>query len=87
VITADERHTVWVSDFEAEEEEERFEGVEAPIHKVSHEQVVGVRHVAAHSEEFHKVMELTVYVAAYCYGGVDGDDVALFDQKLPSLVA
>jgi hypothetical protein len=31
----------------------------------THEQVIGVRHIATHSKEFHQIMELAVYVAAY----------------------
>lgn len=31
----------------------------------THEQVIGVRHVATHSKEFHQVVELAVYIAAY----------------------
>lgn len=31
----------------------------------THEQVVGVRHIATHSKEFHQIMELAMYVAAY----------------------
>lgn len=31
----------------------------------THEQVVGVRHIATHSKEFHQIMELAVYIAAY----------------------
>lgn len=32
-------------------------------------------------------MKLTVNVAAYCDGGIDRDDIALFDQQFSRLVA
>ena len=86
MIAADEGDAVGVADFEAEEEQERFEGVEATVDEVAHEEVVGVRHVAANAEEFHQVVELAVDVAAYCDGGVDCHDVAFFYQELACFV-
>lgn len=35
MVAADEGHAVWVADFEAEEEEERFERVEAAVYEVA----------------------------------------------------
>ncbi len=87
VVATDERDAVGVSDFEAEEKQEGFQRVEATVNEVPHEEVVGVRHVAAHSEELHQVVELAVYVPAYCDWGVDCDDIAFFYQQLACLVA
>ena len=87
VVAADEGDAVGVADFEAEEEQEGFERVEAAVDEVAHEEVVGVRHVAADAEELHQVVELAVDVAAYCHWGIDSDDVAFFYQELACLVA
>ena len=34
----------------------------------THEEVVGIWVRSTNSEELHKVMELTVYISAYCDG-------------------
>lgn len=35
VVAADQRYSVWVANFEAEEEEEGFEGVETAVNEVA----------------------------------------------------
>jgi len=87
VVPADQGHAVWVADFEAEEEEEAFEGVESSVDKVAHEEVVCVGHVPAYSEQFHQVVKLPVYVPAYCDWGVDLDDIGFFDEEFAGFVA
>ncbi|KAL9581969.1 MAG: hypothetical protein Q9212_003570, partial [Teloschistes hypoglaucus] len=87
VVASYECDAIWISDFEAEEEEEAFEGVEPPVDEIAHEEVVGVWDVSADSEELHQVVELAVDVAAYCYWGVDLDDVAFFYEELSRFVA
>ena len=42
--------SVWVANFEAEEEEEGFERVKAPVNEVAHEQVVCVRYITTNPE-------------------------------------
>jgi hypothetical protein len=78
VVAADEGDAIRVADFEAKEEKEGFEGVEAPVHEIAHEEVVGVGYVAANSEQLHQVVKLSVYVTAYCDRCIDCDDVAFF---------
>lgn len=87
MVPANERHAVWVPNFEAEQEEEGLERVEPAVDKVAHEEVVRVGDVAADAEELHQVVELAVDVAAYCHGRVDGHDVAFFDEELAGFVA
>ena len=87
VIASDQSYAVGIAYFEAEEEEEGFEGVKASVHKVAHEQIVCVGHVAPDSEEFHQVVELAMNVSAYCDGRVNLNDVAFFDEKLSRFVA
>ena len=87
MVAPDECDAVWVADFEAEEEEEGFERVEAAVDKVAHEEVVCVWYISADSKQLHQIVKLPVYVAAYCDRRIDGDDVAFFDQELSRLVA
>jgi hypothetical protein len=87
VVTADEGYPIWIPDFEAEEQEKGFERVEPPIDEVAHEEVIRVWNIAANAEEFHQVMELAVDVTAYRDGGVDGDDIAFFDEQFSRFVA
>jgi len=70
VVAADERDAIWVAHLQAQQQQERLERVEAAIHKVAHEQVVGLRHVAADAEELHQIMELAVDVTAYLRGWI-----------------
>jgi hypothetical protein len=35
MIPANECYPVWIPHFQAEEKKERFEGIEAPVHKVA----------------------------------------------------
>ena len=61
--------------FEQEQSGQRFEAVVASIHKVTHEDVVGVWDLAAPSEQLLQVVELAVDVAADGDGRVDWLDV------------
>ena len=62
---------VGVADFETEEEEEGFERIEAPVNEVAHEEIVCVWYIATDSKQLHQVVELAMYVAAYCDGRID----------------
>ena len=68
VVAADEGDAVGVADFERQQQEERLHAVEAAVHKVAHEKVIGVGDVAAHFEQFFEIVKLTVDVAANLRG-------------------
>lgn len=87
VVASYQCDAIWIPDFEAEEEEEAFEGVEPAIDEIAHEEVVGVWDVSADSEEFHQVVELSMDVSAYCYWGVDLDHIAFFYEELARFMA
>lgn len=53
------------ANLERDKEGYSLDGVIPSINIISHEQIVGVRARASDAEEFHQVMELPVYVAAY----------------------
>ena len=87
MVPSDQGYAVWVTDFEAEKQEEGFEGIEAAINEVTHEKVVRIRYVAADAKKLHEIMELTMNVAADGDGGVNLDDVAFFNEDLARLMA
>lgn len=65
MVSTDQRDTIWIADLEGQQEEERLDGVVAPIDKVTEEQVVLVGTFAADLEQLDEVVELPVDVAAY----------------------
>ena len=64
VIASDESDTFRVAHLKSQEEEECLDGVVATIHEVAHEEIVGVGALAAHLEQLHQVIELTMDVTA-----------------------
>ena len=48
---------------EAQEKQEGLDAIEASVHKVAHEQVVGLRAVPADLEELQKVVKLAMDVS------------------------
>jgi len=87
VVAPDERDAVWVPHFVREQEEERLDGVEASVHEVAHEEVVGVWTETTDFEELHHVPELAVDVTTNCNWRIDDLDVRLLDQDFSSLQA
>jgi len=77
VVASNQCDAVRVAHLESKEEEEGFDRVEASIHKVSHEEIVGVRDIGTNLEEFHEVIELSMDVSTDCNWGVDPLNVAL----------
>ena len=51
VVAAQQRHARGVPRFEEEQEREGFQGVEAPVHEVAHEDVGGVGHLPTRGEQ------------------------------------
>ena len=49
---------------EGQEQQKGLHAVEAAVHEVPHEEVVGLRAVAPNLEQLHEVVELAVDVAA-----------------------
>ena len=63
VVSANQANAVWVPQLKQEEQRDGLDGVRATIDVVSEEQVVRVRHVAAHFEQFQHVIELAMDIA------------------------
>ena len=87
VVATEHCNTVWIADFESDEEEESFEGVETAIDVVAHEEVVGLRRVATNKEQFTEVVELAVDIADDRHWGRDHLHGRLFSENFLGLLA
>ena len=87
VVPPDQGHQVRIADFVCEKKQEGLDAVEAAVHEIAEEKVADSGDVAPVFEEFEKVVELSVNVAADGYGRIDPLDVALLDQNLAGLGA
>ena len=47
MVSSEQGHVCWVSSFQQHEQREGFKAVVAPVHKVTHENVVCAGHLAA----------------------------------------
>lgn len=87
MVAPDQVDPVGVAHLEGEEQQDRLDRVEAPVHVVAQEEVVLLGHPAPRFEEVQQVPELAVDVAAYNQGRVQPLDVALFDEDFLDLVS
>lgn len=87
MVSSYQGNAIRVAHFEAQEQEERLNRIEAPVNEVAHEKVVGIGDVTANPEEFHQVVELAMNIAAYRDWSIHADHVSFLDQKLSCLVA
>lgn len=53
MISSNQGNSVSVPDFQGQQEQESLNRVEASVHEVSHEDVVGLGAVSSHLEELH----------------------------------
>jgi len=81
MVASNERYSVWVTNFEAQKQEERFERVETAVNEVAcilsvrkcmarfgwltHKEVVRVRYVSTDPEELHQVVKLAMNITTY----------------------
>ena len=74
-------------DLEEEDVEEGLHAVEAPVHVVAHEEVVGVGQLATDLENLKQIEELAVGVAADRHWRTHVDQVGLLAENLLGLLA
>jgi len=87
VIATKQGDLVRPSGLEQEQSGESLEAVVASVHKVPHEDVVGVGHLAAASKQLLQVVELAVDVAAHGDGREDWLHVGLLQKQVTNDVA
>lgn len=87
VVSSEESDVGWVLELQAEQKLERFDGVEASIDEVTHENVASVWNLSSLVEELQKVMELAVDISANGDWSFDWLDVAFLDEDLFDLLA
>ena len=86
VVASQQSHSVRPASFEDHQPGERLQAVVTSVHKVPHEDVVGVRRRAALSEQLLQVVELAVDVPTDSHGGADRLDVGLLQQEITDQV-
>lgn len=64
VVSAQNGDSVAVAHLEADEQRDGLDGVVATIYVISHEEVVGIRRLAANSEQLDQVIPLAMNIAA-----------------------
>ena len=64
MVTAQDRDSLGVTNFEADEKRDGLDRVVATINVVTHEQIVVVRQLTANIEQLLQIVKLTVYVSA-----------------------
>ena len=94
MVSSKDSHSVFESNFENNQESHSFHRVVPPVHIVSHEEVVGVwtfttyttnKSKFTNSEEFHKIVELSMYVSADSDWAPDSLDIAFFWENFLGL--
>lgn len=80
MVASEDGESFFVSNLEAEEEADSFEGVVASIHVISQEEIVSIGDIPSDSEEFHEVVELPVDVTADVDWCADVDDIGFFGK-------
>merc|ERR1712216_165040 len=65
MIASQQRHMLWVAGFEQHEKRETFKAIISTIHIVTHEDVVGVWHLASLVEQLQQIVELSMYVTTH----------------------
>jgi len=87
MIAPNQSYPVWIPHLQAQQQEERFEGIESAVDEIAHEEIIRIWHIASYAEELHQIVELPVDVTAYRDGCVDSNDISLFNQEFAGLVA
>ena len=72
VVAAEQRDAVGVTRLQGEEQLDTLHAEVAAIHVVAHENVFGVRHISAETEQLAQVVELTMDVSANANGSGNG---------------
>lgn len=67
VVTAQDGDALAIANLQGHQKCHGLHGVVSTVHVVAHEQVVGVRRLAAYPEELHEVVKLTVDISAHCH--------------------
>lgn len=64
VVAPQQRDFAGVADLQRQQQQESLDTVHAPVHVVTHEQVVSLGYISAHYEQLLQVVHLPVDVAA-----------------------
>jgi len=86
VISTKNRHSVFVSTFESNEERNSFDRIVTTVDVVTHEKVIRVGAFASDSEELDEVVKLSVNITANSDRATNRLDVRFVHENFASLV-
>ena len=82
MIAAEDGDPAAVADLQGDKQGNGLDAVVAPVHVVTHEEIVCVRRLAPNPEQLHEVVELAVHIAADRHRTLDTLNIALHRQNL-----
>ena len=80
VISSNQMDSIWVTDFESEEEKESFDAIKSSVHEISHEEVVGLGTLSAHFEQLHQIIELAMNITTDGQGSFNLDYICFVGE-------
>ena len=64
VVASDQGYSIGVSHFKSQQQQKSLNAVVASVHKITHEQVVGVGALATYFEQLNQIIKLSVDISA-----------------------
>ena len=82
MVASQQSDMSWVFNLQAKQQLESFHRIKASVDEVTHENISSFWDLASFLEKLEQIVELTVYVSAYCDGGLHRLNVALFNENI-----
>lgn len=86
MVAAKNRHAIFVSNLEGDEQRDGFDGIITAVNIVSHEQIIGVWARSADPHQLVEIVQLPVNVATHSDGTAHTLDIRLLLQNLLGLL-
>ena len=82
MVAAKDGDPAAVADLQGDKQGNGLDAVVAPVHVVTHKEIVCVWRLAPNPEQLHEVVKLAVHIAANRHRALDRLNIALFRQNL-----
>ncbi len=69
MIATNQCNAIRVAYFESQQQQKSFDRIKTTVYKITHEQIVGVRAIVTHFEQFFQIIELTMNVTTNLENG------------------